>query len=380
MCVVQVTDPFSINAKAKSKLPRMIYDFIAGGTGMELAESANAQGFAGVVLQPRVLRNVESINLDTQLLGRTWQRPYGIAPMGMCNIVCPSADQQLSKQAAKRKIPHCVSTAASTTLEDTIKQSEGNCWFQLYAGTNQAMTDELIDRAEIAGYEVLVFTVDTPRHSRRVRDLNNGFSVPLKWGPKQLVDFATHPGWSLSMLAAGGPEPMNYKTSKVENSFERYDSRGASDWVFFDNLRKRWKGKLVVKGVTSCDDAIRLRDSGCDAIYVSNHGGRQLDRGLSAIKALPEIRAVVGRNCPLIFDSGIRCADDIVSALALGASFVMLGRPLLYALAAGGARGLEQYFGFMDEDLKSVMAQIGETAIPNIDPVNLANFGELYSG
>ncbi|MEL7542383.1 MAG: alpha-hydroxy acid oxidase [Pseudomonadota bacterium] len=352
-------DPFAIVAKAKRRLPRMMFDFIAGGTGAETAEAANTDALATIRLRPRALVNVEAVNLQTSLLGETYERPYGIAPMGMCNIVWPGTDQALSAEARNRVFPHCVSTAASTTIEDTAHQSGGQGWFQLYAGSDDRLTFELVTRAQAAGYRHLVITVDTPRHSRRTRDLENGFRVPMRYGPRQLLDFSLHPRWSWSTLFAGIPSTRNYDTSQIAQAFERYENRGRSDWAFLERLRKAWPHHLIIKGVSDASDARRMMEAGCDAIYVSNHGGRQLDSAVPAIHALEAVRSALGPDVPLIFDSGVRTADDIARAYVCGADFVMIGRPVLYAMGAGGAARLHRFLDHLDEDLRTVLAMLG---------------------
>ena len=182
------------------------------------------------------------------------------------------------------------------------------------------------------------------------------------------------------MLMAGAPEPMNYKTSTIGSKFTRNDSRGASDWVFLDRLREMWSGKLVVKGINNVDDAVKVKKAGCDAVYVSNHGGRQLDSGQPAIETLPHIRNAVGADFPIIFDSGIRTADDIVRALASGADFIMIGRPMLFALGADGPTGLSVFLDRLEDDLRSVMAQIGITNIQAIDSKCLVTDQEQFDG
>lgn len=345
----------------------MMFEFVDGATGSEIAERRNREALAAIDLASRVLVDVEQLSTTTTLFGREYGVPFGIAPTGMCNLIWPGADQALSHEAKARRLPHCVSTAASTALQETARLNDGGAWFQLYAGSDEETTEEFLARAETAGYEVLVFTADTPRLSRRVRDIRNGFQVPFRTGVKEFIDFATHPHWSIATLLAGTPKPMNFATSKVQKKFVRDDSRGGADWTFLDRLRARWKGKLVVKGVMSVDDAVRIRDAGADAVYVSNHGGRQLDSAPPAIEALPKIRTAVGPDFPLIFDSGVRSADDMVRALALGANFVMLGRPSLYALGADGHRGLATLMDTLEDDLKAVMAQIGVTSIAQIN-------------
>lgn len=352
---------------AKRRLPRMMFDFVDGSTGTECTDRLNRRALQDIKLVSRILVDIQTIDLSTQLLGRTYDVPFGIAPMGMCNLIWPDSDAAISLEAKQRNLPHCVSTAASTTIEALQQATGGSVWFQLYAGTNGSATEELIERAGRAGCETLVFTADTPKLARRNRDQQNGFRLPFQFGPKQFLDFALHPRWSVSSLMAGVPKPMNFETSSNGASFVREDSRGGADWAFLDALRKRWGGMLVVKGVMSADDALRVRDAGADAVYVSNHGGRQLDSAPAAITALPLIRDAVGKDYPLIFDSGIRSADDIVRALALGADFIMLGRPILYALGGAGGHGLASYLDCLEDDLKTVLAQIGKTAIGQID-------------
>jgi L-lactate dehydrogenase (cytochrome) len=245
-------------------------------------------------------------------------------------------------------------------------------WFQLYVGASIDQAMGLIERAAGCGYHVLVLTVDVPQVARRIRDLHNGFRVPFRIGPRLALDFARHPRWSLSTLFHGAPSPKNFDAPGGANGFMRDAGRGAVDWAFLDRLRRCWRGALVVKGVLSTADAVRIRDVGADAIYVSNHGGRQLDSAPPAIQMLPHIRAAVGDAFPLIFDSGVRCGEDVVKALALGANFVMLGRPLLYAIGADGARGLATILDIVADDVSVTLAQIGRRRIADVDGSVLA--------
>ena len=195
---------------------------------------------------------------------------------------------------------------------------------------------------------------------RRTRDDKNGFAYPFKIGPKQFFDFATHPTWSLSTLMSGIPKPMNYVTSKSgDGIFKRKESRGSTDWNALKRVRDKWKGKLIIKGVMSPDDAIKIKEAGADAIQVSNHGGRQLDSATAAINMLPLIRKSVGSNFPLIFDSGIRSGSDIVRSLALGADFSMIGRPVMYAMGADGASGLRRIVDIIKEETSTTLGLVG---------------------
>lgn len=343
-----------------------MFDFIEGAAGREVATQRNSSRFDEITLQSRVMADVTERRLTTRLMGRDYDLPFGIAPMGMCNLSCPDADQHLGTLAKRRNLPVCLSSAASSTIEDMRRWAGKNAWFQLYVGQSLDQSMTLVDRARSAGYDTLVLTVDVPQVSRRTRDLRNGFTMPFVIGPKQFVDLALHPRWSLKTLLRGAPSPRNFETSPG-TSFDRHASRAGADWAFLDRLRQNWTGKLIVKGVTSPADAMRIRDAGADAIYVSNHGGRQLDSAPAAVDLLPPIRAAVGPEIPLIFDSGLRSGEDAIKALACGADFVMFGRPMLYALAAQGATGLNALVDAFAGDVSVAMAQLGLKSIDQID-------------
>ena len=344
--------------KAKRKLPRMIFDFIEGSAGREIASNKNLQIFNDIHLRSRVLASVGNPKLNSKFLNYSFDLPFGIAPMGMCNLAWPDADKNLAEAAKKFNIPHCVSTAASSSLEDLKKWGEGQTWFQLYVNGPTEEAWNMVDRAEASGYKTLILTVDVPVVSRRVRDLRNGFVVPFKIGLKQLIDFALHPHWSLSTIIKGIPEPKNFRQGS-QNNFDRNASRAGANWEFLVELRKKWQGNLIVKGVMDGVDAKRIQNAGIDAIWVSNHGGRQLDSSPPALLTLPKVRDSVGPNMPLIFDSGVRSGEDIVKALAFGANFVMLGRPIMMAIAASSKKGLNDYLSLLKEEIEVVMAQLG---------------------
>lgn len=347
-------------------MPRLIFDFIEGAAGRETSAARNTRRFDDILLQPRVMADVRDRSLKTQLLGRNYDLPFGIAPMGMCNLACPDADARLGVLGKQRNLPVCLSSAASSTIEEMREWAGENAWFQLYVGQTMEQSLALVDRAKTAGYDTLVLTVDVPQVARRTRDLRNGFTVPFRIGPRQFLDFALHPRWSLATLKNGAPSPRNFDTN-AGSAFNRHASRAGADWAFLDRLRELWAGHLIVKGVTSATDALRIRAAGADAVYVSNHGGRQLDSAPAAIDLLPPIRRAVGPNFPLIFDSGLRSGEDVIKALALGADFVMLGRPILQALAAEGAVGLAALVDAIAGDITVAMAQLGVTGIHQLD-------------
>ena len=354
-------------AAAKWRMPKIIFDFVDGAAGSEFSCEQNCSMLDRVRLLPRVLVNVENRRLGKSLFGREWDLPFGIAPMGMCNLTWPGADKMLAAAAVKYGIPVCLSTMASSNIENIGQQAGENAWFQLYVGQSEEIGFDLVRRAEEAGYDTLILTVDLPIIADRPREQRNGFQSPIKIGPKQFFDFAIHPQWSIRTLLTGVPVLANNLQSSSGEKFVRNEGRGKVDWGFLDRLRQRWKGKLVVKGVLSAEDAVRIRDANVDAVYVSNHGGRQLDSAPAAIAMLPGIRAAVGADYPIIFDSGVRNGEAVIKALALGADFVMLGRPFLYGIGAAGEQGLETVIELLIKQIDMTLAQLARPDINDID-------------
>ena len=351
---------------AKRRVPKLMFDFVDGASGDEKLCENNSKALDQIRLQPKVLRNVEKRIIKKNILGLEYDQPFGFAPMGMCNLTWPGADKMLAKESLSNNIPMCVSMASSTSLEKMYEHSKGNVWLQLYNFQDEEFVMELLERADKTGYKVAILTVDVPIQFRRAKDNRNGFTVPFNLGVKQFIDFATHPSWSISTLLGGIPKPMNYETSKRGNKFVRSESRGATDWNTLKRIREKWKGKLIIKGVMSPDDALKIKVEGADAIQVSNHGGRQLDSATSSIEALPIIRNALGKEFPIIFDSGIRGGSDIVRALAMGADFTMIGRPLMYGIGADGAKGLKRVVNIIKDELSTALGLVGLTDIKDI--------------
>ena len=342
----------------------MVFDYIDGAAGEETGAALNRRALSELRLRPRALVNTSARDVSVEVFGKRQGAPFGIAPMGMCNLSGPGADMALARLAARTPIPHCVSTVASTPMETIIETAQGNAWFQLYFSGDGSGAMKLVERAKAAGYETLILTVDVPEVGRRPRELRHGFAMPFSIGPGQFIDFALHPRWSLATLFAGRPQMANFDGKDFV--FDRTESRAAADWSYFARLRDAWDGNLVVKGVLDAEDAARLKAEGADAIQVSSHGSRQLDAAPPPILMLPKIREAVGPDFPLFYDSGVRSGEDVVKACAMGADFVFLGRILQFAYAAGGEAGLAALWRVLLQEVELTLAQIGKTGFSDL--------------
>lgn len=342
---------------ARRRLPWMVFDYIDGAAGSEQGVLRNRATLDAQTLRPRILRDVSQRTLATTLFGKTTQRPFGIAPMGMCNLSAPGADLMLARLAARDQVPLGVSTVASTPMEKLIEIAEGNAWFQLYFSGDGAGSFKLVDRAKAAGYQTLVLTVDVPEVGRRPRELHHGFKMPFQIGPRQFLDFALHPRWSLRALFGGKPQMANFEMEGYD--FDRTQSRAKADWTTLQRLRGAWPGKLVIKGVLDVEDAVKLKEFGVDAIQVSSHGARQLESAPAPFLALSDIRKAVGDDFPLFYDSGLRSGEDALKALTSGADFVFFGRILQFAIAAAKEPGLLRLWEVLSDELSIAMAQTG---------------------
>ncbi len=346
---------------ARRRLPWMVFDYIDGSAGAETGAARNRAALDAITLRPRILRDVSQRSMASRVFDVEADRPFGIAPMGMCNLAAPGADLMLARLAARYSVPHVVSTVASTPMEEIITEAEGNAWFQLYFSGDGTGSFKLAERAKQAGYDVLVLTVDVPEVGRRPRELRHGFKMPFRIGPRQFIDFALHPHWSLNTLLKGKPVMANFEMEGYD--FDRTESRARATWDTLVQLRELWPGKLVVKGVLDVEDARSLMSAGVDAIQVSSHGARQLDSAPAPIDMLARIRADLGPDFPVFYDSGIRSGEDVLKALSVGADFVFVGRILQYAIAAAGESGLEQLWDALSEELSIAMAQTGKTSL-----------------
>lgn len=347
---------------ARKRLPWMVFDYIDGAAGEGRGEALGRSEIQAIRLNPRILSDVSHRDLSVEVFDHQANCPFGISPMGMCNLSAPSADLMLARAAAKHQCPLGVSTVSSTSLEKIIEVAEGHAWFQLYYSGDGSSVKSLIERAKASGYRTLVVTLDVPEVGRRPRELRRGFKMPFKIGVSQFIDFAVHPRWSISTLLNGKPEMANF--GGEHGSFDRTESRAGATWDHLKKIREQWQGNLVVKGVLNLEDAQQLKAVGVDAIQVSSHGGRQLESVPPPILMLREIRKALGPKYPLFFDSGIRSGEDIVKAYAMGADFVFLGRPVLFAMAAAGEAGLTKLWSVLEDETSITLAQLGKTSMP----------------
>ena len=347
---------------ARRRLPWMIFDYIDGTAGDGAGMHRNRAALDAAVLEPRILRDVSRRTMSVDLFGTTAKRPFGIAPMGMCNLAAPDADMMLAHLAARDSVPLCISTMSTTPMETLLSAAQGNAWFQLYFSGDGAGSFKLAQRAQDAGFGTLILTADVPEVGRRPRELAHGFTMPFRIGPRQFIDFACHPRWSVATLLGGKPRFANF--DKDGFKFDRTESRAAATWDHLAKLRDLWRGRLVVKGVMNVGDAKQLASLGVDAIQVSSHGARQLQSAPAPFDRLRDIRAALGPAVPLFFDSGLRSGEDVLKTLIQGANFTFLGRILLFAIAAKGEEGLHQLWDVLTQELSIAMAQTGRARLP----------------
>jgi L-lactate dehydrogenase (cytochrome)/(S)-mandelate dehydrogenase len=359
---------------ARRRLPKSIFEFVDGGAGQELTLKANRADFERIRLLPRVLTDVSRPSLSTSLWSQTLPTPLVISPMGSCALVRPGADIAIARAAAARGIPYTLSTMATTSIERMARAVEGPLWFQLYVLRDFEFNRQLVRRAEETGYSTLVVTVDLQAGGRREKDLRNGISIPLRPSPRHLWEGLAHPGWSLRLLRGGLPQFENVRgylgdTSAGLTIAARVGANlhAGFDWDDFRRIRDWWKGRLLVKGVLHAGDAASLVAAGADGIWVSNHGGRQLDGAISSIDALPAVRHALGCGVPILIDSGIRTGMDIIKAGALGASAAAIGRAALFG-AAGGEAGVARVLDILLEDVANGLKLAGMPSLNQIGP------------
>lgn len=351
-----------LRARAKRRLPHFVWEYLDSGTGADRVVSRNRAVLDAIDFMPAILRGEIDASTEVDFLSSTLDMPVGIAPVGMSGLIWPDAERILARAASKAGIPYTLSTVASQTPEDVSSALGEHAWFQLYPPRDPEVRRDMLRRAWEAGFHTAVLTADLPAASRRERQIRSGLTQPPKLTPRILAQVAIRPAWAMAMAANGMPRMRlidDYAPGTkgmTLNNHAGYQLRTVPDWEYLAAMREEWQGKLIVKGVLDPQDVAPLEKAGVDAIWVSNHGGRQFDGAPSGLTMLPKIRAQT--NLPLVFDGAVEGGLDILRAIAMGADLVMLGRGWHYALGALGRYGPAHLAHILKSDLISNMGQM----------------------
>lgn len=354
-----------LRKRAKSKIPRFAFEYLDGGCNEDVNLDRNTRELREVQLIPQYLSKHSHSDTRTELFGHTYSAPFGISPIGLQGLMWPKAPEILAKAAFEHNIPFVLSTVTTMSIERASEITEGKAWFQLYHPAENKLRDDIIARAEAAGCPVLVLLCDVPSFGFRPRDIRNGLAMPPKMSLSSIIQVMGRPDWALRTLINGQP---NFETLKPYmpkgldlkqlGLFMNQTFSGRLNEEKIAPIRDKWKGKIVLKGVASEEDAQKAIRLGLDGIIVSNHGGRQLDAGQSTITPLKSIAAKYGDQIKVMMDSGIRSGPDIARTIASGAEFTFLGRTFMYSVAALGSRGGDHAIGLLKIQLQQVMEQV----------------------
>lgn len=359
-----------LRSVARRRTPRAVFDYTDGAAEAEITLRRARALFRDLEFNPSVLRDVADVDTTTSMLGRAAAVPFAFAPTGYSRLMHHEGERAVARVAETRGIPYALSTMGTTSIEDVAAAApNARKWFQLYVWKDRAMGEELMVRAHAAGFEALILTVDVPVSGARLRDVRNGFSIPPALTARTVLDAATHPAWWLNFLTttpltfasltdSGGP--LGELADKL---FDPTMTIADLEW-----LRSFWKGPLIIKGIQTVDDARRVVDAGADAIVLSNHGGRQLDRAPLPLRLVPDVPDAVGERTEVWIDTGIMTGADIVAAIALGARTTLIGRAYLYGLMAGGERGVDRAAEILTRQICRTMQLLGVRSINELKP------------
>ena len=350
---------------ARKRIPRFAFEYLDGGCNEDINLHKNTAELREIELKPYYLTKHSGSDMKTELFGQVYDAPFGIAPVGLQGLMWPNAPEILAKSTKKHNIPFVLSTVTTSSMERIAELTEGKFWFQLYHPADNALRDDLLDRAEAAGCEVLVLLCDVPSFGYRPRDIRNGLAMPPKMTLQNILQILGKPNWAIQTLLHGQPNFANMKKympkgldMKQLGAYMNQTFSGRMNEEKIAPIRDRWKGKIVLKGVATEEDTARAIRLGLDGIIVSNHGGRQLDAGQSSIKSLTPIVQKYAGQIKIMLDSGIRSGPDVARALASGAEFTFLGRSFMYGVAALGSTGGDHTISILKAQLKQVMEQI----------------------
>lgn len=355
---------------AKRRTPKAPFDYTDGGADSESSLIRARTAFEKVEFQPRILRNVKDVDLTVKMLGKQMNMPLGIAPTGFTRMMQTEGEYAGATAAQDAGIPYTLSTMGTRSIEDVARVApNGRNWFQLYMWKDRDRSMALVDRAKAAGFDTLVLTVDVPVAGARLRDVRNGMTIPPSLTSKTILNAIPRPGWWLNFLTT---DPLKFASLDSWNGTvaELLDSMFDPTVTYEDLkwIRKQWKGNLVVKGIQNVEDAVMSVKAGADAIILSNHGGRQLDRAPVPFHLLPEVVKAVGKKTEVHVDTGIMHGADVIAALAAGAKFTWIGRAYLYGLMAGGKPGVDRSLEILKTQMIRTMKLLGVRTISELEP------------
>ena len=359
-----------LRSVARRHVPRAVFDYSDGAAETETSLERSRAAYARIEFVPRVLQDVSTVDLTTTILGRSSALPLVFAPTGFTRLMHHDGEPAVARVAGRLGVPYALSTLGTTSPEDVaLAAPDTNRWFQLYLWNDRAAALDLVRRAQAAGFSALVLTVDTPVAGARIRDVHNGFTIPPTLSLRTLFDIARHPGWWVDKLTT---EPLKFAVftetggtvaDLINRVFDPTITIADFGW-----LREAWSGPLVIKGIQTVDDARAVVDAGADAIVISNHGGRQLDRAPTPLEQLPAIASAVGDRAEVYVDGGIMSGADVIAAVAMGARAALVGRAYLYGLMAGGERGVARAGELMRKEAVRTMQLLGVPRLADLGP------------
>lgn len=355
---------------ARRRTPRSVFDYVDGGADDEVSLRRARDVFSSLELQPDILRDVSSPDLGVDVFGRRSALPFGFAPTGFTRMMQHEGETAVARVAQRHQIPYALSTMGTSTVEQVAAAApDAQRWFQLYVWKDRSASEDLLARARAAGCQAVILTVDSPVTGQRRRDVRNGFAMPPALTARTVLDGARHPHWWINFLTT---EPLEFASlTGWDRPLAELGTLLFDPSVTIDDLewlRSQWDGPLVVKGVQTVRDAQRVAAAGADAVVLSNHGGRQLDRAPTPLRLLPDVRDAVGDDLAVWLDTGIMSGGDIVAAVALGADLTLVGRAYLYGLMAGGERGVDRVVQILREEINRAMQLMGVATIAELGP------------
>ncbi|MEB0000731.1 alpha-hydroxy acid oxidase [Cryobacterium sp. RTS3] len=370
---------YDLRAIAKRRTPKAAFDYTEGAAEAEISLARARQAFEDIEFHPAILRDVSTVSTGWDVLGAPVALPFGIAPTGFTRMMQTEGEIAGAHAAAKAGIPFSLSTMGTTAIEDVkAANPHGRNWFQLYMWKDRDRSMALVDRAAKAGFDTLLVTVDVPVAGARLRDKRNGFSIPPQLTVGTVVNALPRPEWWINFLTT---EPLAFASlDRWSGTVGELLDTMFDPTVTFEDLawiKAQWPGKVVVKGVQNVADAARLAEMGIDAIILSNHGGRQLDRAPIPFHLLPEVAREVGGNMEVHLDTGIMSGADVVASVALGARFTLIGRAYLYGLMAGGEAGVDRAIAILSEQITRTMRLLGVKSLEELEPGHVTQLSRL---